>query len=95
MGVPTAHRDLEELLRSYGRVEMSAGHGEPLTAALRPGLEKNRSVGGYRGLELALGGANDWLRSWRSWEQGLADGEAKAMVNFGVDWWRSAVRSRE
>jgi hypothetical protein len=60
VGVPRAHRDLEELLRSCGRVEMSAGHGEPLTAALRPGLEKNRSVGGYRGLELALGGANDW-----------------------------------
>ena len=58
MGVLEAHRDLEELLRSYGEVEMSVGHGEALTVALRPGLEKNRSVGGYKRLELALGGAN-------------------------------------
>jgi len=49
LGVSGAHRDLEELLRSCGEVEMSAGHGEALTAALRPGLEKNRSVGSTRG----------------------------------------------
>jgi len=58
VGVPRAHRNLEELLESCGRVKMSAGHGEALTAALRPGLEKNRKVGGYKRLELALRGAN-------------------------------------
>jgi len=63
VGVPRAHRDLEELLGSCGMVEMSAGHGEELTTALRPGLEKNRSVGGYKRLELALGGTNCcWVR---------------------------------
>jgi len=30
-----------------------------LAAVFRPGLEKNGSVGGYKGLELALGGTND------------------------------------
>jgi len=59
VGVPRAHHDLEEPLRSCGRVDMSAGHGEALMAVLQPGLEKNRSVRGYRRLELALGGATD------------------------------------
>ena len=43
MEVSGAYRDPEELLGSYGRVKMSAGHDDVLTTVLSVGVEKERA----------------------------------------------------
>ena len=52
-----AHRDFNEARSGSGEAWGEAGHGDELTAVLRPGLGKNGSVRSCRKVELALGGA--------------------------------------
>ena len=53
-----AHRDFSEANGGGREARSRSGRGEVSTAAFRPGLEKNGSVEGYMGLELARGGTN-------------------------------------